>query len=173
MADPAKCFAYSMSFEDSRLEGKVVRDPTRKDPKAVARFGINSAAHPEAVRDGFYDMDHDAALQYADNVYKYDYFNLCGAYNIEDQDIANKFCDLAYNEGTKEATKLVQQALGFQDKQIDGIAGSRTVAAINAADPVELMSAIKQQAKDFYVALAASDPVFRPNLESALVRAEA
>jgi lysozyme family protein len=172
MADVKLCFAYTLHFEDATLEGKVVPDPSKKDAAAVSRFGINSASHPEAVRDGFYEMSRDAALQYAEDVFKFDYFNLCGAYNIEDQDIADKFCDLAFNEGTHEASKLVQQALGFTGKQVDGLAGARTIAAINAADSALLMASIKNQAKAFYLALAATDAVFRPNLEAVLTRVE-
>lgn len=173
MADPQPSFSFTMGFEDPKLEGKIVPDPTRADPSAVARFGVNSASHAQAVRDGFYEMGHAAALQYAEDVFKYDYFHPVGGYSIVSQTIANKIVDLAFNESPHQAILIVQRALQFADNQIDGIVGTFTLSAINAADPVVLLASIKDKAKDFYMEVASKNPADEKDLAGWLRRVDA
>jgi lysozyme family protein len=173
VADVQAAFMNTMSWEDPQLEGKVVPDPTKADPSAVSRFGVNSAAHPQAVRDGFYEMSRDAALQYAEDVYKYDYFQPVNGYGIVSQIIANKFADLAFNESPRQATLIVQRALKFADRNIDGVVGTFTLAAINAADPNVLLVSIKAKAKDFYVEVVSKNPEKAADLPEWLRRVNA
>jgi lysozyme family protein len=178
MAEFHKAADFVLKNEDPTLEGKVTPDPTRDDPKAVARFGVNSAKHPEAVTDGFFEMGHDAALQYAEDIFKYDYFNIVRGYAIVDQGIANKLCDLAFNCGAIEATKIVQRALNsilihlVPVLDVDGLPGARTIGTINACEPERLLPAIKSYAKDFYTSLAAREPWHEKDLQGWLKRVE-
>jgi hypothetical protein len=176
VADLAQSFNYTMKFEDPSLSGKVTPDPSKLDPRAVARFGINSAAHPEAVRENFYDMNRDDALEYAQNVFKYSYFSPCCGYEIKDQSVCNKLVDLAFNEGKIQAVKIIQRALNYVMSgpfTVDGAVGTRTLNGINQCDPVELLAAIKEKARDFYVTLACVNPEDRKDLNDWLVRADA
>lgn len=185
MADFKQAFTYVMQHEDPKLAGMVLKDPTKTDPTAVARFGVNSERHPELVADGFFEvglmgptMPRDRALQIAEDTFKYEYFQHIGGYALVDQSIANKFADLAFNEGTLQATKLVQRAvaevLQHQRPAIadDGIPGARTIAAINACEPERLLPAIKDEAKKFYRLVAQEHPQFAKDLEGWLTRVD-
>ena len=176
MADLITSFNYTMHWEDSTLSGAVTPDPTKDNPNARARFGVNSASHPEAEREGFFDMSRDAALQYAEDVFKYSYFSPMNGYQIRNQDICNKIVDMAFNQGCNQAGKIVQRALNSilaGPFAIDGIIGAKTVDGINACNPSDLLPALKEKAKDFYVGLAASHPPFQKNLNGWIARAEA
>lgn len=156
MSDYGTAFSYMMKNEDPALSGVITMDPTHDCPEAYARFGINSAAHPEAMAEGFYQMPVDKALEYAASLYKYRYWVPIGGYQIIVQDIANKFFDLAVNSGPVEATKLVQRAVNVLlgnltlGLAVDGHCGDKTISAINAARPEELLPAIKGYAVQFY-----------------------
>jgi lysozyme family protein len=176
VADLIQSFNYTMKFEDASLSGKITPDPSRSDPNAVARFGINSASNPQAIKDGFYDMGTAAALSYAQDVFKYDYFSPIGGYQISDQNVCNKVADLAFNEGCAQAIKIVQRALNVVVAgpiAIDGKVGQQTLDAINAADSAELLMAIKSKAKDFYVALASANPSDIKDLDGWIARVNA
>jgi lysozyme family protein len=178
MADFRQACDYVLKNEDPELEGIVTPDPAKDDPNAVARFGVNSAAHPQAVTDGFFEMGRDAALQYAEDVFKFDYFSPIGGYSIIVQDVVNKFCDLAFNCGISQATKIVQRAVNAAlpnlqpTLSVDGVVGDRTIGRINACEPERLIPAIKEKAKDFYTALAAAHPEMQKNMKGWLARAE-
>ena len=166
MADFQQAFDYMMANEDGTRSGVVTHDPTEDDPNAVARLGINSAAHPELLACDFFNpaiIDAEHALVIAEGTYKYSYFVPIGGYSIICQDIANKFFDLAVNEGTEEATKIVQRAcnqvlypvvVGYMPLTVDGVAGSQTRDAINRANPENLLPVIKTYASQFYKDIA-------------------
>ncbi len=165
MADLDSCFQYTMAFEDPTLAGRTVADPTAADLNAHARFGVNSAAHPEAVTDGLYGMNTGDALAYAKKIFEADYFTAVGALALEDDGIAKKYCDLAYNAGVTEATRIVQRAanrIGFEIGRTpiaeDGKPGPATRLALNAVNPQDLMTAIMTSAHAFYQQWAANIP---------------
>jgi hypothetical protein len=159
MADYDIAFQFLMDDEDKQRTGEVVSDPTSADPKAVARFGINSHWCPEAVRENYYTMPHDEALEWAKGFYKCRYFAALLGYNIAVQDIANKYFDLAVNEGVEEATKIVQRAcnqvstpvvIGKLTLAVDGKPGQMTLATINKCAPEILLPQIKAYGAQFY-----------------------
>lgn len=163
MADFQQGFDFVLANEDSTRSGVITPDPTEDDPHAVARFGINSDDHPELLQKGYFDaaLPNDRALILAEDTYKYCYWVPIGGYSIICQDIANKFFDLAINEGTHEATKIVQRACNKVlngSLTVDGVCGSLTRDAINRANPEELMSVIKAYASQFY-----KDVAYRQN----------
>jgi lysozyme family protein len=169
MADFQPAFENTMKWEDPTGQGKVTHDPTLANPAAVARFGINSAANPDAAADGFYAMPLDQALEYAANLYRNTYWaKVCGS-QIQDQSVANKFFDLAVNSGWVQATKIVQQALGMP---VDGVCGPQTIGAVNTSDPAQLLRAVREQALKFYQDLAASHPQDQADLKGWEARAD-
>lgn len=181
MSDFAISAQFVLANEDSTLSGKVVPDPTKSDPKAVSRFGVNSHTHPELISVGFFDtarMSRELALQYAEDTFKFRYFCAIRGYAIIHQDIANKWADLAFNEGPEQSTKIVQRALNvvlpnmLPAMDIDGKVGDKTIGRVNAAEPERLLPAIKEKAKDFYVSLAAAHPEMQPNLAGWLKRVD-
>lgn len=172
MADFETACVHLLKIEDPELKGEVVPEP--KGGKA--RFGINSIAHPELLAKGFYEMPHDQALQVAEDTYKYEYWNPIMGYQIADQDVANKFLDLAVNCGISPATKIVQRAINTVRRvliTVDGVVGSRTIASLNAADVLLLLPAIRAQQKRHYLEIVSADPELEPYLNGWLTRAEA
>ena len=167
MADIKLALTFVLRHEDAELSGVVTTEPNG----GKARFGVNSIAHPEAEKQGFYEMSRDAALQWASDLFKYDYWNPVAGYNLADQNVANKVADLAFNTGVHEGTKILQKAINSlrdpgKGVVIDGMAGAHTIAQANALEPAELLKAIKEQAKNFYLQLQAA----RPNVYSTELR---
>ena len=174
MADFEPAFTNTMKWEDPQGTGEVTHDPTLTNPAAVARFGINSAANQDAAADGFYSMGFDEALEYAANLYRNTYWTkVCGS-QLNNQSVANKYFDLAVNEGPVEATKLVQRALSLVlslPMVCDGICGPQTIAAINSCGSAQLLTALRQQAAAFYEALVVAHPQDQPDLKGWETRA--
>lgn len=143
-----------MSNEDATREGTVTSDPTVRNRSAVARLGVNSDAHPEAVDVGFYTMPLTDAIEWAAKLYRTNYWETILGPQIIDQDVANKFFDLGVNEGTMEITKIVQRSANFLATSpsliVDGKMGPATLAQVNAAAPGAMLTAIKRYAEDFY-----------------------
>jgi len=78
---------------------------------------------------------------------------------ISAQSVANWLFDKGVNMGIPQAVKLMQRAAGVND---DGRFGPATLAAMNAADPAQLVKAAHGQALKFYQDLHAKDPVKYP-----------
>lgn len=177
MASFTPAFEATMKHEDPKLSGIVTKDPSRAHPDAIARFGINSGAWPEAVTAGFYTMPVSAALEWAATFYKYKFFSPIGGYQITDQPVTNKFFDLAVNEGICEATKIVQRgvnktgSLGLFFLDVDGKPGMRTIDGINKSMPGELLRAIKDYAVQFYQDLVRRKPKDQEYLDGWIMRA--
>lgn len=66
--DPA--FDYMIRNEDYSLSGVITPEPGG----AKARLGINSAANPQAIVDGFYEMPLNDAIAYAKALYQKNYW---------------------------------------------------------------------------------------------------
>jgi lysozyme family protein len=67
---------------------------------------------------------------------------------------------LAVHTGIPQAVKLIQRALLAAGTQVveDGIIGPETLAAINKADPTDLLAALKSEAAGFYRLIANANP---------------
>lgn len=74
--------------------------------------------------------------------------------DIDDQRIAETIFDLDVNSGSM-GSKLMQRAAGVVD---DGAIGPKSIEAINALDPVQLLIAFNSRAKDFYDGIIERDP---------------
>lgn len=78
-------------------------------------------------------------------IFKKFYWDKWKADNINDQNVANILVDWLWCSGSY-GIKIPQRVLGVS---VDGIVGSKTIAAINARDGRELFDTIKQERKDF------------------------
>jgi len=164
VAIPDSGFQFTMTQEcglepDGSFRDKLITDTDG----GQTRFGVDSKSHPEAVGDGFYGMSKFDALKYAEAVYTDCYWTPAFAHGIQDQSLATKFVDLAFNEGIEQATKLVQQAINscrstVNQLLVDGRPGPETIAAINAVDPHSLMDAIIIYGQIFYTQLRDEHP---------------
>jgi lysozyme family protein len=84
----------------------------------------------------------------------------CKCENIEDENIAIKFFDLAVHTGIPQAVKLIQRALRATGTQVveDGIIGAITLKAINEADSTDLLAALKSEAAGYYRLIVNANP---------------
>jgi lysozyme family protein len=93
---------------------------------------------------------------------------------IDSQDIATKTFDMAVNMGPPQGVKILQRAtyrLGYHPRD-DGYLGPMTLAVVNSCDPKDLMAAICDEQRAFYLALVAQDEKYAPFLEGWLHRAK-
>jgi len=74
--------------------------------------------------------------------------------DIEDQRIAETIFDMDVNSGSM-GSKLMQRAAGVDD---DGNIGPKSIEAINALDPVQLLIAFNTRAKEFYDGIIERNP---------------
>jgi lysozyme family protein len=125
-------------------EGGLSNDPL--DAGGLTNFGISQRAYPDVdvknlTRDG------------ASAIYERDYWHYG---DIQSQRVATKLLDAAVNLGPVKAVRLMQLALGAIEAGpivADGLFGSQTAEAINAADPDKLMDEYKARLAKYYCEL--------------------
>jgi lysozyme family protein len=136
-------------FEDAidfviQNEGGLVNDP--HDPGGLTNYGISQSTYPNIdIR----NLSRDVAVE----IYRRDYWRYDG---IENQRVATKLFDAHVNMGPMRAVRLMQLAVGAIEAGpivADGIIGSATVEAINAADPDRLLDEYKARLAKYYVDL--------------------
>lgn len=153
-------FKFVVSHEDRGLTGVVTPEPFG----GVARFGVNSHAHPKAITDGFYHMSRARALRYAQSMFYRGYWLKMHADEIANDRLAFRMVDLAYNLGPIRATILLQRALiqmGANYVVDKGFFGDDTTAALEAMPSPAVNALFKFQAIGFYTRLAKKYPVMR------------
>lgn len=148
-------------------EGGYVNDPD--DPGGETRWGISKRSYPDLDIANLTE-EQACAIYYRDwwRRYKYDL--------IEDATVAAKVLDLSVNMGPSAAHKCLQRALhacGRRDVVIDGIIGPQTLAAVNAANPLMLLAALRAEAAAYYRSLVQNDPKRSKYLNGWLNRAYA
>jgi lysozyme family protein len=141
-----KAFEYLMYHE-----GGYVNDP--KDAGGETKFGISKRSYPSL---DIKNLTRDQACK----IYFVDFWMKAKCEDINDENIATKFFDLAVHTGIPQAVKLIQRALRSAGEQVieDGIIGPNTLSAINKADPTDLLAALKSEAAGFYRFIASINP---------------
>lgn len=172
MSNLENAFHFAMLNEDAKLSGKVTKD----SGDTLARFGINSGAHPELIALGFFDeseVDNKEAFGIAREVFEKDYWLPAGCDKIENDVIAAKLADAAYNMGAHQAVHLLQRAANAMGAGLveDGNLGSKSAAAINALDSGALVSHLCDFIEQFYRHVAAVKPEHAGDLHGWLIRA--
>jgi lysozyme family protein len=154
-----KAFDYMMYHE-----GGYVNDP--KDAGGETKFGISKRSYPHL---DIKNLTRDQARQ----IYFCDFWMKAKCEQIDDENIATKFFDLAVHTGIPQAVKLIQRALRAAGAQVieDGIIGSETLAAINKVDPTDLLAALKSEAAGLYRLIANANPSQQRFIEGWLNRA--
>jgi lysozyme family protein len=154
-----KAFDYVMLHE-----GGYVNDST--DPGGETRYGISKRSYSNL-------NIKDLTLDQAREIYHRDFWIKAKCENIDDENIAIKFFDLSVNMGIGQAVKLIQRALRATGEQVveDSVIGPITLAAINKADPTDLLSALKSEAAGFYRLIAQANPSQQKFIEGWLSRA--
>jgi lysozyme family protein len=160
MADVKQAIDFVLRQEDATMSGKVV---DLRDGAGWTRFGITSKFHPELIPAGFFDetkVNRDEALAIAERVYGTSYATPLHIAEIKDQRVATAVLSFGINSGSKNAAILLQRAIieAHRRVTVDGMIGPATIAAANACDAGNLLTAYTVLAKLFYHDLAADKP---------------
>ncbi len=120
-------FALAVSFVLAKeIEGGYVNDP--RDPGGETNFGISKRSYPNLDIRG---LTKDDAIA----IYRRDYWDAVQGDALPPV-IAVAVFDAAVNQGRSPAITLLQRAAGVT---ADGRLGPLTLAAVQAADPDELL----------------------------------
>jgi lysozyme family protein len=154
-----KAFDYVMMHE-----GGYSND--QNDAGGETRYGISKRSYPHI---DIKNLTKDQAKQ----IYFCDFWLKAKCEEINDNNLAIKFFDLAVHIGIPQAVKLIQRALRAAGTQIteDGIIGPVTLKAINEADSTNLLAALKSEAAGHYRLIANANPSQQRFIEGWLNRA--
>jgi len=172
MADFKPAFEFVLQHEDSTRSGKVTVDAGGR-----TRFGIAEKFHP-GLPEEFFTGPAEDALAEAEKIEEREYWDAMRLAEVENQNVANKLFDMGVNMGVRQASVYAQRAinaLATVDARVaeDGVIGPKTLAAINAADPIAYYQLLRQFSAAYYRHLAAVNPAQAVNLKGWLKRAEA
>ena len=134
-------------------EGGLSVDP--HDAGGTTKFGISQASYPHL------DIKN-LTIDQAKKIYMHDFWNNQPYKNINDFEIAAKIFDLSVNIGAKWANRLLQRALKSTSCTVseDGVLDAKDIAAINQADPTDLLAALKSETAGYYRMLATIHPKY-------------
>jgi lysozyme family protein len=154
-----KAFEYLMYHE-----GGYVND--KKDAGGETHYGISKRSYPNL---DIKNLTRDQAKQ----IYFCDFWTKAKCEQVNDDNLAIKFFDLCVNTGISQAIKLIQRALRSAGQTVaeDGIIGSATLAAVNKADPTDLLAALKSESAGYYRLIANANPSQQRFIEGWLNRA--
>jgi lysozyme family protein len=168
-------FNYSVTIVLSH-EGGLCDDSD--DPGGITNFGITA----QFLLDNRMFFNKCDAITYiekmnentAKSIYK-TYFWEHYHYNlIEPLQIATKIFDMCVNMGNVESHKIVQRSINKMSHDqllVDGIIGSKTIAAANALPDTYLHEELREESKKFYTNLAEENPKLAKFLTGWLKRA--
>lgn len=168
MADFKTAFNFVMQNEDSTLSGKVTTDEGGR-----TRFGVAEKFHGN-LADDFFTCDKEKALAEAEVIYRDEYWNAIDGDQITDQDCADKLLDMCINLGDANAIHMLQTSLNFLSRGSvteDNRFGPKTLAALNAADPIALHRALRASCVQHYQHIAQNRPVTEDEYSSWMHRA--
>lgn len=151
------------------------------DPGGMTQWGVSlrflRATGHDIDGDGDIDGQdiRELTIEDAKGLYRSEFWEPLGLDEIEVQQVATKILDLAVNTGAGRAARIVQSALGKvgHKVKVDGGFGPVTRAAVNEADPFELLAALRKGQAAFYRRIVKKNPDLKPFLVGWLVRAAA
>ncbi len=128
-----------------RIEGGYVNDPV--DPGGETKYGITLNT---ARRFGYNGRMIDLTKEEAKEIYRKGYWNNTIAPYIA-HDVAFNYYLLMIHAGQRQATKILQRAVGVE---ADGVAGVKTMNAISQKSPEEIAGYLYFETLDFYVSIS-------------------
>ncbi len=125
-------------------EGGYVLDP--RDPGGETRYGISKRSYPAV---DIKNLTREAAI----GIYRQDFWNRIQGDQLP-RSVAFQALDAAVNHGIENSVRWLQRASGAAD---DGHIGPLTLAAIQRADPADLVLRFNGERLRFYAKLASFD----------------
>ncbi len=148
-------------------EGRTLVDD-KNDPGGITYFGVSLRFLDRTGRISKYDWDdcdinHDGVIDAQDirdltpeaatRLYKIYFWDKLLMGDIQDQDVATKFLDMALPMGTYAASKCMQRAIrsaiGLKLEE-DGVFGIKSLAGLNMCKPPILLSAFKSECAGYF-----------------------
>jgi lysozyme family protein len=169
MADFKTAFAFVLQHEDSSCSGKVTIDAGGR-----TRFGIAEKFHRDLPEEFFTGPAEDALAE-AEKIEEREYWDAMRLAEVENQNVANKLFDMAVNMGVRQAAIYAQRAANaVSESRVaeDGVIGAKSLAAINAADPIAYYQLLRELSTAHYEHLAAVNPAQAVNLKGWMKRAD-
>jgi type VI secretion system secreted protein VgrG len=173
VANVKEAVDFVLRQEDSTLSGVVTNTPA--DRGGLTRFGITAKWHPDLLASGFFQTNRDEALAIAEEVYGGEYIPHLNLAAINRTAVAAAILSFAVVEGAGRAVLILQRvltSLGFPLVQ-DGSVGPKTITAINAADPVNLVYRLVGAQREYFREIVATDPTQEKWLKGWINRANA
>ena len=134
-------------------EGGYVNDPL--DNGGRTNLGVTQRVWEEWVGHPVSEADMKALTpEKVAPMYKMKYWNAAYCEKLP-KGLDYVVFDAAIMSGTGRSTKMLQQAIGVV---ADGVIGPRTMAAINDADPKDLVTKFSDARADFYQGIVARKP---------------
>lgn len=127
-----------------RHEGAYSNHPN--DPGGATMWGITEAV---ARKHGYAGDMRKLPRETAKAIYRESYWSAARADEFHPS-IAFQVFDAAVNHGTGNAIRLLQRAVNVID---DGIVGPATLAAVQLADPADVLMRFNAERLDFYTGL--------------------
>lgn len=136
-----------------KWEGGFVND--KDDLGGATNMGVTLATYRSVFgnKKTVKDLKRMTRVQWG-VIFKMYYWDKWKADDIKDQNVANILVDWLWCSGSY-GIKIPQKVLGVS---IDGIVGTKTIAAINARDGRELFDTIRQERKDYIDSICQARP---------------
>lgn len=135
-------------------EGGYVDDP--HDAGGATKYGISLRWLKTVDKNADKSIIKNLTLGTAVKLYKTHWWDRYDYDRINNEQVATKIFDLAVNMGATQAHKLAQRAVRAATGRVlveDGILGSKSIAAINSANPDILLAALRSEAACYYRSL--------------------
>jgi len=134
-------------------EGGYVNDPI--DSGGMTNLGVTKRVWEEFVGHPVSEADMRALTpEKVGSMYKLKYWNSSYC-EVLPKGLDYVVFDFAVNAGTGRSVKTLQQAIGCV---ADGVIGPKTMAAINDAEPKDLIAKFSDARADFYQGIVARKP---------------
>tara|TARA_R110002126_G_scaffold114999_1_gene253715 strand:+ start:2257 stop:2799 length:543 start_codon:yes stop_codon:yes gene_type:complete len=134
-------------------EGGYVNDPL--DSGGMTNLGVTKRVWEEFVGHPVSEADMRALTpEKVGSMYKMKYWNSSYC-EVLPKGLDYVVFDFAVNAGTGRSVKTLQQAIGCV---ADGVIGPKTMAAINDAEPKDLIAKFSDARADFYQGIVARKP---------------
>ena len=145
--------AFNNAFERTLgHEGGYVHDPV--DPGGETKYGISKRSYPQV------DI-RTLTVEDAKHIYHRDFWQPLQL-DLLRGDVAAEIFDTAINMGKSKAVTIAQRSACYLGHSCagDGIIGPKTLAALNAANPSDLLRCLNALQLCRYVELVESNPAF-------------